>query len=53
MRETLCNSKWEMAVTRLTEKCQLGRHDSQHTCLYDGKARLGTYYIACLICAPA
>ena len=47
MRETLCNSKREMAATRLAKKCQLGRHDSQHTCRYDGRKLFGMYYRSC------
>ena len=47
MRKTLCNSKWEMAATRLTKKCQLGRHDFQHTCRYDGRDVFGMHSISC------
>ena len=43
VRKTLCNSNWEMAATRLTKKCQLGRHDSQHTCRYNGR-----FFLACI-----
>ena len=49
MRKTLCNSKWEMAATRLTKKCHLGRHDSRHTCRYDGRDLFGMHYISVLI----